>query len=105
MFDIRDEHRLRVFESRVLRSIFGPKRDKIIGDWGTLHNEVLHNMFFSRNVIRMLKSRRISWAGFVARMGRRGMHIKFWWEREGKQLLGRPRRRWEYSIRMDVEEI
>jgi hypothetical protein len=64
-----------VFENRVLRRIFGPKRDKVTGDWRKLHNEELHNLYSSPNIIRMLKSRRLRWAGHAARMGRRGMHI------------------------------
>jgi hypothetical protein len=71
--------RLRVFENRVLR-IFGPKRDEVKGDWRKLHNEELHNVYSSRNIIRTIKSRRMRWAGHVARMGRRGMHIGYWWE-------------------------
>jgi hypothetical protein len=79
------EHRLRVFENRVLRRIFGPKRDEVTGDWRKLHNEELHNLYSSPNIIRMIKSRRMRWAGHVARMGRRGMHIGYWWgsQKEG----------------------
>jgi hypothetical protein len=73
-----EEHRLRVFENRVLRRIFGPKRDEVTGGWRKLHNEELHNLYFSP--IRMMKSRRMGWSGHVARMGRRGMHIGYWWE-------------------------
>jgi hypothetical protein len=64
----------------VLRRIFEPKRDEIIGGWRKLHNEELHNLYDSPSIIRMIKSRRVIWAGHVARMGRRGMHIGFWWE-------------------------
>jgi hypothetical protein len=74
---LREEHRLRVFENRVLRRIFGPKRVEVTGDWRKLHNEELHNLYSSRNVIRMIKSRRMRWVGYVARMGRRGMHIGY----------------------------
>jgi hypothetical protein len=66
---VRDEHRLRVFENRVLRRIFGPKRDEMTGDWRKLHNVELHNLYSSPNIIRMTKSRRVRWAGHVARMG------------------------------------
>jgi hypothetical protein len=59
--------------------IFGPKRDEVTGDWRKLHNEELHNLYSSPNIIRMIKSRRTSWAGPVARMWRRGMHIGYWW--------------------------
>jgi hypothetical protein len=69
--------RPRVFENRVLRRIFGAKRDEVTGDWRKLHNEELHNSYSSSN--RMIKSRRIRWAGHVERMGRRGMHIGYWW--------------------------
>jgi hypothetical protein len=64
-----------VFENRVLRRIFGPKRDEVTGDWRKLHNEELHNLYSSPSVIRMIKSRRMKLAGHVARMWRRGMHI------------------------------
>jgi hypothetical protein len=66
---LREEHRLRVFENRVLRRIFGPKRDHVTGDWRKLHNEGLHNLYSSPNIIRMSKSRRMRWAGHVAQMG------------------------------------
>jgi hypothetical protein len=68
---------LRVFENRVLRKIFGPKRDEVIGGWRNLHNEELHNLYCSPSTIRItrMKSRRMRWAGHAARMGRRGMHI------------------------------
>jgi hypothetical protein len=69
-----------MFENRVLRKIFGPKRDEVIGSWRKLHNAELHNLYCSLSKIRMIKSRRMGWAGHVARMGRRGMHIGFWWE-------------------------
>jgi hypothetical protein len=71
---------LRVFENRVLRRIFGPKRDEVTGDWRKLHNEELHNLYSSPDIIRMIKSRRMRWAGHVARMGRIGMHIGYWRE-------------------------
>jgi hypothetical protein len=67
-------------ENRVLRRIFGPKRDEVTGGWRKLHNEELYNLYFSPHIIRMIKSRRMRWAGHVARMGRRGMHIGYWWE-------------------------
>jgi hypothetical protein len=77
---LREEHRLRVFENRVLRRIFGPKRDEVTRDCRKLHNEELHNLYSSPNIIRMMKSRRMRGAGNVAQMGRRGMHIGYWWE-------------------------
>jgi hypothetical protein len=67
-----------VFENKMLRRIFGPKRDEVTGDWRKLHNDELHNLYYSPN--RMIKSRRMRWVGHVARMGRRGMHIWYWWE-------------------------
>jgi hypothetical protein len=66
---LREEHRLRVFENRVLRRIFGPERDEVTGGWRKLHNEELHNLYASPDIIRMTKSRRMVWAGHVARMG------------------------------------
>jgi hypothetical protein len=76
---LREEHRLRVFEIRVLR-ISGPKTDEATGDWRKLHNEELHNLYSLPSKIRMIKSGRRIWAGHVARMGRREMRIAFWWE-------------------------
>jgi hypothetical protein len=69
--------RLRVFENRVLRRIFVPKKDKVIGSWRKLHNVELHDLYSSPNIIGMIKSRRMRWAGHLARMGRSGMHIGF----------------------------
>jgi hypothetical protein len=69
---LREEHRLRVFESRVLRRIFGPKRDEMTGEWKKLHNEELHNLYSSPDIIRQIKSRRMRWSGHVARMGAEG---------------------------------
>jgi hypothetical protein len=66
---LREEHRLRVFENRVLRRIFGPKRDEVTGEWRKLHNEELNNLYSSPDIIRQVKSRRMRWAGYVARMG------------------------------------
>jgi hypothetical protein len=74
------QHILRVFEHRVLRRIFEPRRDEVKRDWRKLHNEELHNVYSSPNIIRTIKSRRMRWAGHVARMGRQGMHMGYWWE-------------------------
>jgi hypothetical protein len=66
---LRKEHRLRVFENRVLRRMFGPKREEVTGEWRELHNEELNNLYSSPDIIRQVKSRRIRWAGHVALMG------------------------------------
>jgi hypothetical protein len=71
-----------MFENRVLRRIFGRKRDEVTGGWRKLHNEELHNLYSSPSIIRMIKSRRMGWAGYVAQLGRRGMHMGYWWERQ-----------------------
>jgi hypothetical protein len=68
---LREKHRLRAFENRVLRRIFGPKRDEVTGEWRKLHNEELHDSYSSPSIIRIIKSRRMRWAGHVARMRRR----------------------------------
>jgi hypothetical protein len=68
---LREEHRLRVFENRALRGIFGPKRDEVVGGWRKLHNEALHNLYCSPSIIRIIKSRKMRWAGHVARMGKK----------------------------------
>jgi hypothetical protein len=69
-----------VFENRVLRRMFGPKRDEVTGEWRKLHNEELHDLYSSPSIITIIKSRRMRWAGHVARMGRRGTLIDYWWE-------------------------
>jgi hypothetical protein len=75
---LREEHRLRVFENRVLRRIFGPKRDEVTGEWGKLLNEELRDLNSSPSIIRIIKSRRMRWAGHVARMWRRVTRIDYW---------------------------
>jgi hypothetical protein len=77
---LREEHRLRVFVNRVLKRIFGPKRDEVMGKWRKLHNKELRDSYFSPSIIRIIKSRRMRWAEHVARMGRRGTRIDYWWE-------------------------
>jgi hypothetical protein len=77
---LREEHRLSVFENRVLRRIFGPERDEVTGEWRKLHNEELHDLYSSSSINRIMKSRRMSWVGHVTRMGRRGTRIDCWWE-------------------------
>jgi hypothetical protein len=95
-----------VFENRVLRRIFGPKRDEVTGEWRKLHNEELHNMYSSPDIIRQVKSRRMRWAGHVACMGEeRKVYKVSVGKPEGKRPLERPRRRWEDGIRMVLGEI
>ena len=102
----REERRLRVFENRVLRRVFGLKRDEVTGEWRKLHNEELNNLYSLPNIVRVVKSRRMTWAGHVARMGEdRGVHMVLVGKPEGKRLLGRPRRRWEDNIKMDLQEV
>jgi hypothetical protein len=104
--DTKVEHRLRVFENKVLRRIFGPKRDEVTGGWRTLHNEELHDLYSSSSIIRIIKSRRMRWVGDVARMGeKRNVYSLLVGKPEGKRPLGRPRCRWVDNIRMDLLEI
>jgi hypothetical protein len=102
-----EEHRLRVFENRVLRKIFGPKREED-GSWRKLHNDELHSSYSSPNIVRVIKSRRMRWAEHVACMGEgRGEVFTGFWlgGHKGKRPLGRPRHRWEDNIKMDLREI
>jgi hypothetical protein len=95
-----------VFENGVLRRIFGPKRDEVTGERRKLHNEKLHNLYSSPNMIRQTKSRRTKWAGHVAGMGEERKLYKVLVEKpEGKRPLGKPRRRREDGIRIDLSEI
>jgi hypothetical protein len=95
-----------VFENRVLRRIFGPKRDEVTGEWRKLHNEELHNLYSYPDIIRQVKSRRMWWAGHVACMEEeRKVYKVLVGKPEGNRPLGRPRRRWEDGIRMDLWEI
>jgi hypothetical protein len=101
---LKEEHKLRVSEKRDIR-IFGPKREED-GSWRKLHNDELHSLYSSPNIVRAIKSRRTRWAGHVARMGeRRGAYKVLGGRPEGKRPLGRPRRRWEGNIKMDLREI
>jgi hypothetical protein len=97
-----EEHRLRVFQNRVLRKIFGPKREED-GSWIKLHNDELHDLYCSPNIVRVIKSRRMGWVVHVARMGE-GIGALVG-RPEGKRPLGRPRCRWENNITMDLGEI
>jgi hypothetical protein len=95
-----------VSENRVLRRIFVPKRDEVTGDWRKLHNEELHNLHSSSNVIQMMKSRRMRWAEHVARMREtRNAYRILVGKPEGMRPLGNPRRRWVDNIKIDLREI
>jgi hypothetical protein len=99
------EHRLRVFENRVFRRIFEPKSEED-GSWRKLHNDELHNLYSSPNIVRVIKSRRMRWAEQVARMGEgRGVYRFLVGRPEGKRPLGRPRRRWKDNIKLDLTEM
>ena len=103
---LREERELRVFENMVLRRIFGPRRDEVTGEWRRLHNEELNGLYSSPNIVRVIKSRRMRWAGYVARMGEeRGVYRVLVGKPEGRRPLGRPRRRWVDNIRMDLREV
>ena len=103
---LREEGKLRVFENMVLRRIFGPRRDEVTGEWRRLHNEKLNDLYSSPNIVRVIKSRRMRWAGHVARMGEEsGVYRVLVGKLEGKRPLGRPRRRWVDNIRMDLQEV
>ena len=103
---LREETKLRVFENTVLRRIFGPRRDEVTGEWRRLHNEELNDLYCSRNIVRVIKSRRMRWAGHVARMGEeRGVYRVLVGKPEGRRSLGRPRFRWVDNIRMDLQEV
>jgi hypothetical protein len=77
---LREEQRLRVFENKMLRRIFGPKRDEVTAEWRKPHIEELRDLYSSPSISRIIRSMRMRWAGYVARMGRRGMRIGYWWE-------------------------
>ena len=97
---LREERRLRVFENRVLRRIFGPKRDVVTREWRKLQNEELNDLYSSHNTGRVIKTRRMRWARHVGRMRERSVYRVLVWKPEGKRSLGRPKRRWEDNIKM-----
>jgi len=101
---LREELRLRVFENRVLRRVFGPERDEVTGDWRKLNIEELNDVYFSPNISRVIKSRRVRWVGNVAFRGeRRGVHRVG--NPERTKPFGRHSHRWEDNIMMDPQEV
>jgi len=103
---LREERRLRVIENRVLRRIFGPKSDEVTGEWRKLHNERLKDLYSSPNNVRVIKSRRMRSAGHVARMGEsRGTYRVLVEKPKGTRPLGQLRRRLDYNIKMDLQEV
>jgi hypothetical protein len=100
---LREEHELRVFENRVLRLILGLKWNEVTGGWRKLKNGELHDLYTSSNIIRIIKSRRMRWAGHVARMGeKRNVYRLLVGKPEGKRPLGRPRHRWKNNIKTEL---
>jgi hypothetical protein len=98
--------RLRVFDNRVQRRIFGPKKDEVTGEWRKLYNEELNDLYCSHKIVLVIKWKRMRWAGHVARMGkRRGVYRVLVGKPEGKRPLVRPRRRWEDNIKVALQEV
>jgi hypothetical protein len=103
---LREEHRLRAFENRVLRRLFGPKRDEVTEGQRKLHNEELHDLYSSPSIIRIMKSRRMRWVGYVVRIGeKRNAYRLLAGKPERKTPLGRPRRKRVDNIRMNLLEF
>jgi len=103
---LREEGRLKVFENRVLRRIFGPRRDEVTGEWRKLPNEEFNDLYSSPNTVWVIKSRRMRWAWHVAHMGEsRSVNRVLMGKSEGKRPLGGPRHRWEDNIKMDLQEV
>jgi hypothetical protein len=102
---LREEHGLRAFQNRVVKRIFGPKRDEVIGGWRKLHNEELHSLYSSPSIIRMIKLRRVRWAGHVTVNGEKGNAYRVLVGKpEGKRPAGRYRHRWEDNNKMGLRE-
>jgi len=103
---LREVRKLRVFENMVLRRIFGHRRDEVTGNWRRLHNEELNDLYSSPNIVRVIKSRRMRWAGHVAHIGEeRGVYRVLVGKPEGRRPLGRPTCRWVDDIRTDLQEV
>jgi len=103
---LKEECRRRSFENRVLRRIFGPKRDEVTGEWSKLHNEELDDLYSSPNIVQVIKLRRMRWVGHVAHMVEdRDVYRVLVGKPEGRRPLGRPRHRWEDNIKMDLQEV
>jgi hypothetical protein len=101
---LREEYRLKVFENRMLRRIFGPKRDEVTGDWRKLHNEELHNLYSLPNIIKMIKSRKMRWAGHVARRrAKRNAYRTLVWKSEGMRPVGSLRCMGVDDIKIDLK--
>jgi hypothetical protein len=101
---LREEHRVRVFENRVLRKIYGPKRDEVTGEWSKLHNEELNDLYSSSTTVRVIKSRRNERSGTCS-SDRNGVYRGLVGKPEGKRPLGRPRRKWDDNIKVDLQEV
>jgi hypothetical protein len=101
---LREEHRVRVFKNTVLRRIFEPKRDRVVGGWRKLHDEEFHKLYSSLSIMRMVKSKRIKWAGHLARMRKKNSNKILVGKPERKKPLRRHRRRWKDNIKIDLRE-
>jgi hypothetical protein len=103
---LRDERRLRVFEKRLLRRLFGPKKNEVTGDWKKLHSEEFSDLYSLPNIVRVVKSKRMRWAVHVALIGEgRGVYRVLVGKPDGRRPLGRPRSRWGNKIKMDLQEL
>ena len=103
---LREERKRRLFENMVLKRIFGPRREEVTVEWRRLHNEELNDLYSSPNIVRVIKSRRMRWAGHVACMGEESwVYRVLVGKPEGRRPLGRPRCRWVDNIRMDLQEV